>query len=388
MATILSRTRWTTTQKGFPRISGRLLDPADIEELVPHWPAAGNRTYGPRPTLAETAAAIRAWRRMHIDRNGWADLGYPFVIDQAGRTLDGAGTTHAAAHAGGHNFRTFGVLFIVGNGERPSAAARAAFRSLGRHLKANGFPNLRTTPRDHGRLPGESTACAGPLVRGDVDAARLSFGTSTGGTTPAASGGTYTVQAGDTLSAIADANDASLAVLVKRNGISNADLIRAGQELTIPGSSAASSNDGTRAGDTTWPGRPLPQVFLARSNPFRSTAGAPLDNWPQAVPASHSGALFEYIRRAGFTPTSTTKWGHEELLRQWVQARHPAAARQRNVLRHGNNGAFGNPASIWAAVQVVLAGEGLYSGAADGQPGPATWWALTQRMNGNRNAYQ
>lgn len=49
---------------------------------------------------------------------------------------------------------------------------------------------------------------------------------------------TYKVQAGDTLSEIAAANNTTVDQIAKANGISNVNLIRAGQELTIPGSAS------------------------------------------------------------------------------------------------------------------------------------------------------
>ncbi len=51
----------------------------------------------------------------------------------------------------------------------------------------------------------------------------------------------YTVQRGDTLREIADANGVTIRVLVEANGISNPDLIRVGQVLVIPGVDGAGS---------------------------------------------------------------------------------------------------------------------------------------------------
>ena len=214
---------------------------------------------------------------------------------------------------------------------------------------------------------------------------------------PARPGATYTVRAGDTLSAIAAAHGTTVAALQSANKISNANLIRVGQKLTIPGrASGGNSSGGASAGpldrsaETPWPGRPLAQVFNANANPFRGKPGTPLNNWFDVVPASHSAALFEWLRRAGFKPTSRTKWGHEELLSQWLLRSHRAVTQRADVRRHGNNNAFGNPRSIWAAVQVVLSREPRnrrYTGPIDGQPGPGTWWALTARINAQRTAY-
>lgn len=243
MATILSRSTWTSTAPGFPRISSRRLNPDNVVRLVPHYPAAGNVSFA-NPTLAQSCQRIRNWRNYHVGTNGWADLGYPYVIDQAGRIFEGAGDTHAAAHALQNNFTSIGVLFIVGNNERPSAKARAAFRALGRRLRKK-FKNMSTVPRDHGRMPGNSTSCAGQPIRKDIDAGNLSFGSS-GSTASSgsqkASGGSYTVKAGDTLSEIAVANGVSTSALASANGIKNRHLIRVGQRLSIPSGSKSSSS--------------------------------------------------------------------------------------------------------------------------------------------------
>ena len=68
----------------------------------------------------------------------------------------------------------------------------------------------------------------------------LAVGATIGFVVLAASAG-YTVRSGDTLSEIAKDQGTSVAALVAANEISNADLIRIGQVLTIPGSSGTSS---------------------------------------------------------------------------------------------------------------------------------------------------
>lgn len=395
MARILPRSTWTSTAKGFTRISSRRLSPANIEWLIPHYPAMGNITIGSSPSLASSAARLRGWRNLHVRTNGWADLGYPYAIDQAGRIFEAAGDTHAGAHTVGYNFRGLAVLFIVGNNERPTAKARASFRALGRHLRKQKFKNMRTDARGHQQFPGNATSCPGKPIMRDIKNNVLDFGGT--GSTPASSGGSYTVRAGDTLSAIASANDTTVSALQSANSISNANLIRVGQKLSIPGAASGGSSSGgassgplNRSSETTWPARPLAQIFNANSNPFKGRAGVPLTTWFNVVPASHSAALFEWLRRAGFKPTSRTKWGHEELLRQWLLKSHRAVTQRADVRRLGRNGVFGNDRSIWAAVQVVLAQEPAsrrYTGAIDGQPGPGTWWSLTARINSQRAAY-
>lgn len=62
---------------------------------------------------------------------------------------------------------------------------------------------------------------------------------------PAASGGTYTVVKGDTLSEIAAKYKTTVDTLVQLNGIKNPNLIIAGQVIKLPGSSGNSGNSGS-----------------------------------------------------------------------------------------------------------------------------------------------
>lgn len=55
------------------------------------------------------------------------------------------------------------------------------------------------------------------------------------------SGGTHVVRAGETLNSIAAAHGVSASALARANGITNPNLIKIGQRLVIPGSSAGSS---------------------------------------------------------------------------------------------------------------------------------------------------
>ena len=66
-----------------------------------------------------------------------------------------------------------------------------------------------------------------------------------------AAGGTYTVKSGDTLSSIAAKFNTSYQALASLNGISNPNLIFAGQTLRVNGAASAGSVYYTvRAGDT------------------------------------------------------------------------------------------------------------------------------------------
>ena len=67
---------------------------------------------------------------------------------------------------------------------------------------------------------------------------------------PTTLSGTYVVQRGDTLSAIALRHGVTVWALVQANGLSNANLIYAGQRLTIPGTSAIAPSPSPAAANT------------------------------------------------------------------------------------------------------------------------------------------
>ena len=119
-------------------------------------------------------------------------------------------------------------------------------------------------------------------------------------------GAGYTVQGGDTLSALAHRLDTTVSRLVEANDIADPDLIRVGQTLTIPGSpSGTQGGSGTAADATTHvvrPGESLGSIAdrfglsvedLARANgitdPSLVMAGSLLRIASEAPPAPGAG---------------------------------------------------------------------------------------------------
>ncbi|PHX67673.1 MAG: peptidoglycan-binding protein [Cyanobium sp. Baikal-G2] len=114
---------------------------------------------------------------------------------------------------------------VVKPGETLSEIADRHGVSLTRLMQANGIsnPNVITAGQSL-RLPGSSTATAG-----------------------SARGGSITVQPGDTLSDIADRQGVSLNQLMQANGITNPNMVVAGQKLVLPGSRRATAAAAPRA---------------------------------------------------------------------------------------------------------------------------------------------
>ena len=114
---------------------------------------------------------------------------------------------------------------VVKPGETLSEIADRHGVSLTRLMQANGIsnPNLVVAGQSL-KLPGSSAAAAG-----------------------SARGGSVTVQPGDTLSDIADRQGVSLNQLMQANGITNPNILVAGQKLVLPGSRRATAAAAPRA---------------------------------------------------------------------------------------------------------------------------------------------
>ena len=176
MATILSRSRWTSTPA-----RGTGFNWSRIRGIVAHYPAAG-KDIGVL-SEAQEASRLRGWRNYHVSGRGWADIGYNYGIGQSGRIYSLRGN-RAGAHATGHNSTTVGVLFIVGDNEPLTQAARDSFKALRAYLRKKG---AGSGVWGHQQMSGASTRCPGPYIMGDIRAGRLSGGS--GAATPGGGGG-------------------------------------------------------------------------------------------------------------------------------------------------------------------------------------------------------
>lgn len=69
------------------------------------------------PTMNVDVKDIRRW---HIN-NGWADVGYHFVIKRDGEIQNGRDINEVGAHVAGHNSHTVGVCLVGGTDARGRA---------------------------------------------------------------------------------------------------------------------------------------------------------------------------------------------------------------------------------------------------------------------------
>lgn len=112
----------------------------------------------------DAAARMRQMQAAHIDGNGWCDIGYHFVVSQAGQIYQGRSTEErTGAHVGGGNTGNVGVSLIgdfqanqVGDAQFQKVAEIVGW--IGRTYD---IPFNRTSIKGHREHAGQSTNCPG-----------------------------------------------------------------------------------------------------------------------------------------------------------------------------------------------------------------------------------
>ncbi|WP_199825477.1 peptidoglycan-binding protein [Streptomyces sp. TP-A0875] len=84
---------------------------------------------GATPITRTGYAIPRAIEAQHLSQ-GWASVGYNFVVDQAGNAYEGRGWSRQGAHCPGHNVSGLSVQIAIGGDQEPTAAALATARAL------------------------------------------------------------------------------------------------------------------------------------------------------------------------------------------------------------------------------------------------------------------
>ncbi|KAF4072078.1 hypothetical protein AMELA_G00270240 [Ameiurus melas] len=79
-------------------------------------------------------------QQAHIHERSFADIGYNFLVDQAGVVYEGRGWGIVGAHAKTHNHTSVGVAFMGNfNDEAPSLQALSSLCALIQHGVAKGY---------------------------------------------------------------------------------------------------------------------------------------------------------------------------------------------------------------------------------------------------------
>src|SRR5206468_2171048 len=86
----------------------------------------------PRTQLSDSIEEVRGIQAFHQGpERGWADIGYHFVIDGAGRVFEGRHADVLGAHAGGANMDNIGIAMMGDyNRDQLSADQKTALRRL------------------------------------------------------------------------------------------------------------------------------------------------------------------------------------------------------------------------------------------------------------------
>jgi hypothetical protein len=101
----LDRLGWCPIPFNCPQQSNPTL--TDVTHLIVHHSAGTN-------TSTDWSAVVRAIWNHHVNTNGWADIGYNYLIDPNGVIYEGRGNNVVGAHFSCMNPRTMGVC-LLGN---------------------------------------------------------------------------------------------------------------------------------------------------------------------------------------------------------------------------------------------------------------------------------
>ena len=114
-------------------------------------------------TTAEMDIDINWIRKVHVDQNGWSDVGYHFFVKRDGTVEEGRPIERKGAHAAGNNYDSIGICYAGGidsNGnpeDNRTVEQKEALLKLTAELCFR-FPTINEI-LGHCDLPGVSKAC-------------------------------------------------------------------------------------------------------------------------------------------------------------------------------------------------------------------------------------
>lgn len=161
---IIPRARWAAAS---PNTSDMDRARQDWSRITVHHTAMPGRRLQGRP-VENVAETLRQIQKAHMQGEGWADIGYHFLIDPDGRIYEGRRIEWVGAHAGrsggsNHNERNLGVC-LLGNfdEEQPTPQALAALNDLIASLRQR---YSISTDQVYGHCDFKDTACPGTALR-------------------------------------------------------------------------------------------------------------------------------------------------------------------------------------------------------------------------------
>lgn len=118
---------------------------------------------------SDAASRLESIRRAHVGR-GWADIGYHYAIDPAGRVWEARPLDYQGAHVKNHNPHNIGIL-VMGNYELQSPTS-ASLESLDRFLGQLKEEHRITAQRVFTHRELRATACPGASLQREMDRLR------------------------------------------------------------------------------------------------------------------------------------------------------------------------------------------------------------------------
>ena len=163
---VSARTSWT----------GMKPDYADMNRMTPIRAITVHHDGLPSPLasnrIRDTEDRLRLIRQAHVGHRGWADIGYHYAIDRAGRVWACRPVTWQGAHVKDRNEGNIGIL-VLGNfeKERPSSAQLSG---LAMHLKSLSVAYRVPVSRiyTHREWPGAATECPGRNLQPSINRIR------------------------------------------------------------------------------------------------------------------------------------------------------------------------------------------------------------------------
>ena len=156
--------------------SGSITQMSSLNRAVIHH-TAGTQDYNVS-SQSESAARVRAIQNLHMDSNGWSDIGYHFLVDKLGNRFEGRYTSitqlprgaHDAVNTNSFGFNVMGYMHSPYNQQPTTAQRQALYDLIAWKIPdpftgyGSGTYNGKTVGYICGHRDVGSTACPGDLM--------------------------------------------------------------------------------------------------------------------------------------------------------------------------------------------------------------------------------
>ena len=144
------------------------LNLSSLDTLVFHYSAANSDEQSDH---ANCAGRVRGIQNYHMDKNGWADIGYNFLVCKHGYVFEGRGWGVMPAATEGHNSHTHAVCFLGDDTVLHDDVTTAGRQGLVDIAHVWVTKTNKTTFKGHKDF--NSTACPGNEIYAFVTSARF-----------------------------------------------------------------------------------------------------------------------------------------------------------------------------------------------------------------------